>query len=193
MTCERVASKTISLVPESYNNPRILRGTWIYSHPTKPMPSLPFVYRFREIIAQARQCGDNSRVVFDAITNYPTLTNKVNLSLGQVADNMMTKRRMNYMDGSLTLNATEENYLAAAKEVIDSHFAGLYYKYMRNGTVVGLKINTSSKAIYHMAQDLNKYLNDRLITRDSRLRSASVYRIAEILNDNFELLQEELE
>ncbi|AID50444.1 hypothetical protein [Bacillus phage CP-51] len=192
MTCERVAPKTISLVPESYNNPRILRGTWIYSHPTKPMPSLPFVYRFREIIAQARQCGDNSHVVFDAITKYPTLTNKVNLTLEQVAENMISMRRMNYMEGSLTLKSTEENYLAAAKEVIDSHFAGLHYKYIREGTVVGLKINTSSRAIYAMACEVNSYLNE-LVLKGGKLSSTSVYRITSILNKNFKLLQEELE
>ncbi|AGR46978.1 hypothetical protein SHANETTE_84 [Bacillus phage Shanette] len=192
MTCERVAPKTITLVPEAYNNPRILRGTWIYSHPTKPMPSLPFVYRFKEFIAQARQCGDNSQVVFDAITNYPTLTNKVNLTLEQVAENMMSVRRMNYMDGSLTLKATEENYLAAAKEVIDSHFAGLQYKYIREGTVVGLKINTSSKGIYAMACEVNSYLNE-VVLRGGTLSSASVYRVMSILNKNFKLLQEELE
>ncbi|AGR46759.1 hypothetical protein JL_83 [Bacillus phage JL] len=192
MTCERVAPKTITLVPESYNNPRALRGTWIYSHPVKPMPSHPFIHRFKEMIALGRQMGGYQQLRFDAITKYPTLTNKVNLTLEQVAEDMIFMRKMNYMDGSLTLSASEDNFLAAAKEVIDAHFASHHYKYIRSGTVVNLKISTTSPVIYSVCQELNRLL-DMVVLGGGKLSTTDAYRLMDTMNNNLKWLQEELE
>jgi hypothetical protein len=156
------------------------------------MPSHPFVHRLREMIALGRQMGGYQQLRFDAITKYPTLTNKVNLTIEQVVEDMIFMRKMNYMEGSLTLSASEDNFLAAAKEVIDAHFASQHYKYIRSGTVANLKILTTSPAIYCMTYELNKLLN-KVVLGEGKLSASDVYKVLGIMDKNFERLQGELE